>query len=337
MPAFATHEIFGEEALEEGIQPEYMTVVKKHMNVFHTGCQGPDIFFFNPFMLKGKKEFNLGHRLHETKVNAFFEIYLEEMAQLRHRSALEIGITYFLGFLAHYTLDSEVHPYVFAKTGYNPEEEDSAARTISAHHRLEALMDKQMLMIKRNQLPSAFFPEKEIYLTSQELDVIAVLMSRTISRLFHLKVTVANIKASYTCMYASMKYIYQHGGHKKEHIQAFEHHVLHQPVFANMIVNDYLVDKVDAMNYSGMEWESPWEPGRKQELSVWELYDNALERYQQYGEALEPILGGMLQRMVLLENHRSRAESALSALKEQIPLAAQVLENKSYHTGRSLV
>lgn len=70
MPAFATHEIFGEEALEE-TGGRLSELVHKHKEVFRLGCQGPDLFFFNPFMKHVHHKVNLGSRLHTSEVNRF--------------------------------------------------------------------------------------------------------------------------------------------------------------------------------------------------------------------------------------------------------------------------
>ena len=100
MPAFATHEIFGEEALEE-TGGRLSELVHKHKEVFRLGCQGPDLFFFNPFMKHVHHKVNLGSRLHTSEVNRFFEVYMEEMLALSNKQALEIGISYLLGFISH--------------------------------------------------------------------------------------------------------------------------------------------------------------------------------------------------------------------------------------------
>ena len=178
MPAFATHEIFGEEALEE-TGGRLSELVHKHKEVFRLGCQGPDLFFFNPFMKHVHHKVNLGSRLHTSEVNRFFEVYMEELLALSGKQGLEIGISYFLGFISHYTLDTQMHPYIFAKSGYHPEEPDASRKAFPAHQRLEAVIDRKMLMAKKGIMPSGYYPEKRIRLSEAELCVVARLMSRT--------------------------------------------------------------------------------------------------------------------------------------------------------------
>lgn len=95
MPAFAAHEIFGEEALQE-TKGKLNEVVAKHPEVFRLGCQGPDLFFFNPFMKLVHRKVDLGSRLHTSQINRFFEVFLDELLKLSNKQGLEIGISYFL-------------------------------------------------------------------------------------------------------------------------------------------------------------------------------------------------------------------------------------------------
>lgn len=335
MPAFATHEIFGEEALAGAVSEKLHQTVFHHPEVFRLGCQGPDIFFFNPFMNLGCHKVNLGTRMHETESNRFFQVFLEELLLIKQRWELDTGISYFLGFLSHYALDTELHPYVYSKVGYEADRPDSARRTLPAHQRLEAVIDQKMLMAKRDCMPSAYFPEKRIQMTERELKVIARLMSRTLQRVYHIMIYEENIKASYRSMRMVMKQVYDHTGKKKPLVCGFESKVLCRPVIGNMMVTDTLADRIDAMNIRGRVWQDPWNPDKTFDSSVWELYDNAVERYRTYAVVVEPVLRGMLRRMSLLEQQKSRAGRVKQALAEQIPTMISGLENRSYYSSKS--
>ncbi len=334
MPAFATHEIFGEEACELFLEKEIKQAVEKHKGVFRAGCQGPDIFFYNPFMGMKGKEFNLGSRMHETKMNAFFKVYLEELLKIRERFELETGISYFLGFLCHYSLDAQMHPYIYSRCGYDAARPEEGKKLLPAHQRMEAVIDKQMLMIKRDCMPSAYYPEKRIQITRKELAVIAEIMSSTLTRVYRLHVKPENIKASYWSMKTAMKQVYDHSGKKSQKISRFENMVLRKDLIGNMVVNDDLQDDMDVMNQKNTPWKHPWEQGESYCTHVWQMYDDGLEDFQKYAEGVKPMLTGLLQRIMLIEKQQSRAERVTDALREQIPKSAKVIGNKSYHSGK---
>lgn len=334
MPAFAAHEIFGEEALQE-TKGKLNEVVAKHPEVFRLGCQGPDLFFFNPFMKLVHRKVDLGSRLHTSQINRFFEVFLDELLKLSNKQGLEIGISYFLGFVSHYTLDTELHPYIYARSGYRDGVKDSGARSFPAHQRLEAVIDQKILMVKKGIMPSGYYPEKRIRVSEAELSVIARLMSRTLQRIYHLMIFDENIKASYRCMRGVIRHVYDHSGRKRQHVRQFEAVVLGRPVIANMMVADRMPDRRDAMNTLGRMWTSPWNPKEHFDKSVWEMYDIAMERYQDYYTRLEPLLAGLLRRIRFVEQKKSRAGSIEQFIREQIAKVAAGLENRDYHSGKN--
>lgn len=334
MPAFATHEIFGEDGIEGVLTSELGKAVSRHRTVFYVGCQGPDIFFYNPFLSGGRKEVNLGSRMHETRINCFFQRYLEELLQIRDRSELEIGISYFLGFLSHYSLDAELHPYIYSRIGYVADGEASSGTTLPLHHRMEAVMDMHMLMMKKECMPSAYYPEKRIKISKQELAVVAGILSRTLQKVYHVLVKPRHVRESYRWMRVVMKCVYDHSGQKGgEKTCCDKSPVRYLPVIRNMTVGDYLKDDMDVMNRKTVLWRNPWERDKPCSESVWELYDNAQERYQGYLQHIEPVLMGMIKRMLLLEKRQSRAEYVREALAAQIPETVKALENRNYHSG----
>ncbi len=184
------------------------------------------------------RKVDLGSRLHTSQINRFFEVFLDELLKLSNKQGLEIGISYFLGFVSHYTLDTELHPYIYARSGYRDGVKDAGARSFPAHQRLEAVIDQKILMVKKGIMPSGYYPEKRIRVSEAELSVIARLMSRTLQRIYHLMIFDENIKASYRCMRGVIRHVYDHSGRKRQHVRRFEAVVLGRPVIANMMVAD---------------------------------------------------------------------------------------------------
>lgn len=107
MPAAITHKIHAEKVLNE---------IKTLMNIeldqpsFLYGAQGPDIFFTHRFMpwMKGDNYREYGTMLHNAEPN-------KVLAQMRNYITENNSVviaSYFLGFIAHYSLDSTCHPYI---------------------------------------------------------------------------------------------------------------------------------------------------------------------------------------------------------------------------------
>ena len=195
-------------------------------------------------------------------------------------------------------------------------------------------MDMHMLMMKRECMPSSYYPEKRVQISKWELAVIAGLLSRTIQKVYHVLVKPRHVRESYRWMRTVIKCVYDHSVQKSgKKSCCCKSPARYLPVIKNMTVSDYLEDDMDVMNQKTVLWRNPWERDKLCSGSVWELYDNAQERYQEYLQHMEPIFMGMLRRMLLLEKRQSRAECVKDALAAQIPETVKTLENRNYHSG----
>jgi len=107
MPALYTHNRFGADVTEH-LEDELKDIIKKHYTQFRIGLQGPDIFFFyRPW--KKCEVSKCGYDMHDEYADSFFEKAIEVIRK-KGRNSREYA--YILGFICHFTLDSECHPYV---------------------------------------------------------------------------------------------------------------------------------------------------------------------------------------------------------------------------------
>lgn len=127
MPAFLTHRAATErvrEALGKG--------VISNKGAFDLGGQGPDILFFRNYMpwRSAKDSLPLGIEMHRDKARALFEKGLE-FARCYGRKDKDELISYVAGFITHYAIDKNAHPFVYDKS-----RDDS-----NVHHKLEFMWD----------------------------------------------------------------------------------------------------------------------------------------------------------------------------------------------------
>ena len=81
--------------------------------VLFWGCQGPDPLFYRKILL-GSPLHKLGNRMHSEKTDELFAALSRAVRDLSG-DAQEIAAAYFYGFVCHYALDSEIHPYVYCR------------------------------------------------------------------------------------------------------------------------------------------------------------------------------------------------------------------------------
>lgn len=115
MPAIYAHNRFGAKVSKQ-MEGELKEIVRNHYTQFRIGLQGPDLFFFyKPY--SGNEIVKYGSGMHAVSARPFFE-HAVSIIREKGRSSREYA--YLIGFICHYILDSECHPYVsemIEKTG----------------------------------------------------------------------------------------------------------------------------------------------------------------------------------------------------------------------------
>lgn len=129
MPNLWAHIIFGEQVLIR-IDQEKLISNPNLKQIYNLGCQGPDFLLYHNFYpwKKETRVADLGQLIHTRRCGQFL------MEMIKHIAASpkdDPTVIYTMGFITHYVLDTHVHPYVFARSGYEKWK----------HQRFEVMMD----------------------------------------------------------------------------------------------------------------------------------------------------------------------------------------------------
>jgi hypothetical protein len=125
MPDCAAHYQFGQDVLGR-LDPELKSCALAYWREYDMGLQGPDIFFFyQPYHKTRIADYGIAR--HEQPAIRMFSPIL---AEVRENAVL----SYLMGLICHYTLDSCCHPYV-----------NGNSRDITDHHRMEAAYDRHII------------------------------------------------------------------------------------------------------------------------------------------------------------------------------------------------
>jgi len=177
MPAFATHYIFLDELRD--------TLVKKadfdfDVKVAGVGAQGPDIFLFHrlwPMYTIYKSLNSVSGALHRCKNEKIFEAFRDCLELTENR---DIAKSYIYGFILHYALDRNCHPYVYARQD-EMTAADSTMNALTAHNIIEHAVDTYLLDSRLGIYPPSAFDSKATF-TDEALayNEIARLLNYTI-------------------------------------------------------------------------------------------------------------------------------------------------------------
>lgn len=290
MGGFATHAIFGREILEEMNDTMLVSIIRKHQGVFGIGCQGPDLFLYNIAMLLSREEKNLGIRMHREGSSRYFAWLLQTIWEEEEVEAVEVGISYLYGLLSHYTLDSMLHPYIYARIGLDASVPYAEKATSSIHHRLESAIDAKMIAVKEDILPSEYIPGGSIQISRQEKKLLAKLLSKAVSRSYRIKLKEENVIASIRMMKIIASGFFAASENQKEKLQKLEFPFMENYGLSNFMVTNDFIQKRKVMNIENCNWRNPWDKSLVSSDSVWEIYDNAMLRYQEYCAVLEGVI-----------------------------------------------
>lgn len=194
MPSHYAHYRFGVKALEL-LPADAGRAVRRFRSLYDVGLHGPDIFFYHNIFIRDKIV-TLGNEYHHATGEAFF------MPLCKHLrlDPSEAATAYLWGLLAHYCLDSAVHPLVL----------DETASGEIGHTELETEFDRFLLKLDGNPQPNTFDFSPHIHLTDGECDTVAALYG---------KVSPGSIKRSVSGMANSVKLLAMPNGNFRRTVE----------------------------------------------------------------------------------------------------------------------
>ncbi|MCC8103554.1 MAG: zinc dependent phospholipase C family protein [Clostridiales bacterium] len=157
MPAIYAHDLFGVR-VQEQMEADLAAITERYPSAYREGLQGPDIFFFYHPWYKNRVQ-RYGVHLHKTDAGPLFRHVLSVIRRYGRDSS---QYAYMLGFICHFALDSECHPYI----------EEQIERSGVAHLEMEVEFEK--FLLRENHLdPVGFRSANLVYTDSATAAAIA--------------------------------------------------------------------------------------------------------------------------------------------------------------------
>ncbi len=308
---FNAHYFFGNNHLQLLDDSNVKDFCIKYPNVFSIGLQGPDIFFY--FVIAGfSGGKNLGSLVHVEETDRFFENMYRGLSIFdRQPAQREIAVAYMSGFLGHYILDANTHPYIYGRTKYT---ENADAAYFGRHVFLESDIDRLILERYSGLKPSEFYQERTIRLSKFECRVITDLLYYTFKKTYpSVRTLRAFIQSSLYCMPLGCYVLHDAHGCKKAWLRKLEDIFLGYPLVSPLIPSDTLCFFRDPLNLSHKKWSNPWDQTAVSHESYMDLYDKAGREYLKILHEFNCLLA---------KNQPTVSDTLLSRLG-----------NRSYHSG----
>ncbi len=274
MPLITTHTYFAQDLLPT-LPKTLSQKLQEKQNVYTLFAQGFDPFLFYEF-LKMKQQ-NLQYNFHTHQTDLFFINFI-----LNIKESQNIKNPYFLGalygHLAHYVLDSTLHPFIIYQTGIYQKENKETKKYKGEHTRLEMQLDAYLYK-QRNQKEYKNF--KIHQLISKEPFPIALieLLNATYEKTFNLKNLGNAYEKGCKKMYYAYKFLIEDAwGLKKGMYSFFD---LLCPKSSNKystFSNHITYINIDYFNLEHKIWFNPWCDNETSNASIFDLYEEAKKR-----------------------------------------------------------
>lgn len=318
MPGFMTHYLFGVNNIRQLKRTESCSLllqsIQQNKTVFQLGLQGPDIFFYHlPSQLKTMRP---GSIVHTRWTGDFLKCLIEAPELFWKEEQQQLARAYAAGFIGHYVLDTQIHPYVYDRTGYG---DVLKKKGYAAHIALESDMDACLLMRYAKCLPSAFPYGKTIMFDAGTRSVIADILYYAYDMVFpELALKKGFLSRAIRSMQIGTRLTYNPHNYKRQVVEKIEKLLFGRPQISPVIPSDFEQRSKDPLNLEHRRWKNPWEPERCYTDSVPMLIKKASGRYQ---NALK-----LLEQLYAVESYEEQYDLLLARLGE-------FLGNQSFHSG----
>ncbi len=301
MPDFLTHCLFAEDVLE--VLPfSWKQRTAKNKRMLFLGAQGPDPFFYRGagFWQNDRGYTRVANRLHTERTDAFLEALFTWTRDDATKDA-DSMLAYAVGFLSHYALDTQCHPYIFAFGGFAFNTQEKSGDVVYNHLMLEATVDAILFQRKKNRSV-----KKEKLWTWLPFDIsepIEQFYGMVLSSLYGFKdYQVGDVARALRDMKLAQKFLYDPYG-VKEKIMGGLAHAREKHVYVGKPIYPTIHEPLamDYLNESHQPWPDPVLRNTVYTDSFLDLYDQAMIRMQGYVRELELFFQGKREMQGLVE------------------------------------
>jgi hypothetical protein len=255
MASIATHYIFAEKVYQSS-DTNIQKVIKQAPSAYTLGAQGPDIFFYDCIQLGltiGGR--NIGSRMHTTRTDTFFMNYLLKAKQMQVLDNPVI-VSYYYGLLAHYCLDYNIHPYIYAKSTCPEGTKNAGNVSTSTHCQLESYIDELLYYKTYGHLIKTFRRKNFMNISRKDTVLIAKVLSSAINATYGYHISSNYIKGTISRAVFFNSALNDSLGIKKKLIAPIEKMLFGAPIGSSLIFTTKLPDST-CLNEDHTIWRYP--------------------------------------------------------------------------------
>lgn len=256
MPALITHYLHARKIFDNINIKNNITLCK---SAFLLGAQGPDFLYYHraaPVLMHGKPLRTLGTQMHALPPDKLFSLFSEYC--VKHKND-EIARSYAAGFLCHFLLDSDAHPYVYAKQAEIIEAEHIKHLQGCVHFRIEHALDAEMLKRCDNISPAEFDYSAAVTDDERVISGCAKITAYVINSAMSVHVTPQQLKQGYRDLLKLQQSLCDGSGVKHVLVSFVERVALCPRTFSSFVRIKRADNTQDYANFSHRLWRNPYD------------------------------------------------------------------------------
>lgn len=310
MPGYDTHYIFGIHTYRKISDLEVKSHIEKERGAYKLGLLGPDIFFYYATEIAAPRK-NIGSIMHTSKTDIFFKNCIEYIINSSgHQKS--IAISYLCGFLSHYVLDCNIHPYVYWMTNYLNKGKDYLEKHFSLETDIDIKLIKTYL---NNQSQNNFFRNSEIILSDYEKNIITDMLHYSIRNTYsNSRITKRGIKMAILSVQKEHKMLHLLSSKMKNAIGTIEYAFIGKKYISPLIPGGDTIKHPDPFNINHSMWFNPWDTNISSTESIPDLLNKSCTE--------------LLSIYLLLNSFIEKPES-----EQSLNALMRAIGSKSYHSG----
>lgn len=315
MPDIITHILFGCDMVDNLKKNRWKGIIQSNKNLFLLGCQGPDIFLYNDFLpwIKNKRGPKIGELMHSNQTGDFFVKGVKYIKDnLKDSEDFEMLFVYLAGFMCHFALDRNAHPFVFHFTGEYDKDRNETHKYKGFHKRLEQAIDVILLSEKKNIKAYKYTVHKKIDVGTSLPKVIIDFYDYIFRELFNFEINSDVANDSYKDIKKVFRVLYDPIGYKKGLLAFLDLFVKDKINYKDMVYPKKIDNTLDYLNKEHVKWVHPCDKNEEFTHSFYDLYDKGLKEGNDMVKVFISFLEGAISE---------------KELKNQFP-------NLSYSTGK---
>lgn len=289
MPNIMTHALCAQDALQTLKAPNLLRLIQMYPQVYSMAASGPDfLFYYRTFPWQDQsgcaEVYAVGNAVHSHHINAFYQKAVQLIQDEKDPRSKDILTVFLAGHLAHWSLDTCAHPYVFFHTG------EMKGETKYWHYRLESMIDTWMVQqIKGYQLKA--MPSYRMVDSSPLVrSVIAPFYQAIVKAVYGDDLDLDVYLECLETMPKVAKLLFDPSNAKRVWIVGLEKAMKAPWKFSSHMIFGEVDTTHDILNLKHTPWNHPCDVNETSTESFLDLYEKAVLRAQACLYALEDIL-----------------------------------------------